>query len=336
MCRSARAFVAIVFHEIGLFEFAYWRIARALISNWYTSLFPFDSPVSNRGGAISGARRIAITGPEAAQTEHDPKSDQSKTALVIGGSRGIGAHVAVGLAQIGFAVVLTYHRHEKRAERVRTAIIEAGGTAQVIQGDISDSESCDSMLAELTQLGISPICLVLSASGGLEPHQDDDYAVRINTEAPARILQRCLPLIVPGGTVVYLTSHEAHFYSETEVYPPYRQVAITKKRGEVALLAHCDAAARLAVAINIVSADLVEDSTTAKLLEMSGKGLIKFRRDMVGHLPSSAEVAAHVVERCVDPGPNGSVSYIWEPDPYYTRRACAEEFEQPIKVLESQ
>jgi NAD(P)-dependent dehydrogenase (short-subunit alcohol dehydrogenase family) len=277
-----------------------------------------------------------ITGPEAARMGPDPKSDQSKIALVIGGSRGIGAHVAIGLAQIGFTVVLTYHRHQERAERVRSAIVEAGGTAYVLQADISDPVSCDGIVAGVTQLGFTLGCLVLSASGGLEANQDDGYAARINTEAPARILRHCLPIMAPGGTAIYLTSHEAHFFSEADVYPKYREVALTKKRGEIALLAHCNTASRAAVTINIVSADLVEDSTTAKLLEMSGRGLIKSRRDMVGHLPSSAEVATHVVERCVDPGPNGSVSYIWEPDLYYTQRTCTMDLEHSTKVLEAQ
>ncbi|MEA3536547.1 SDR family oxidoreductase [Rhizobium sp. CC-YZS058] len=63
-----------------------------------------------------------------------------KVLLVTGGSRGIGASVALKAAARDWAVVINYARDREAAETVAAAINEAGGSALTVPGDISREE----------------------------------------------------------------------------------------------------------------------------------------------------------------------------------------------------
>ena len=65
-----------------------------------------------------------------------------KTALVTGGSRGIGSAIALGLGK-NFHVVVGYANSEDKANNVVKEIVAAGGSASTVQIDISNAESVD-------------------------------------------------------------------------------------------------------------------------------------------------------------------------------------------------
>lgn len=76
---------------------------------------------------------------------------QNKVALVTGASRGIGARTAVELAKAGCQVAVNYHRSAAQSHRVLQEIWDVGGTAAAFQGDVSDPESCRSMVEQVIQ-----------------------------------------------------------------------------------------------------------------------------------------------------------------------------------------
>ena len=61
--------------------------------------------------------------------------------LVTGSSRGIGAQIAKGLAAQGLKVWVNYRSGETEAEAVKSEIIAAGGSAEVIGFDVADEEA---------------------------------------------------------------------------------------------------------------------------------------------------------------------------------------------------
>ena len=63
------------------------------------------------------------------------------TALVTGGSRGIGRAIAVTLAAAGLQVYLTYVSKPDEAEQTVSAIEQAGGTARAFRVDVADAAS---------------------------------------------------------------------------------------------------------------------------------------------------------------------------------------------------
>ena len=64
----------------------------------------------------------------------------NKKVLITGSSRGIGAEIARKMANLGAEVTLNYAHSQARAEKVQNEIETAGGTAHVIQADVSDFE----------------------------------------------------------------------------------------------------------------------------------------------------------------------------------------------------
>lgn len=74
---------------------------------------------------------------------------QDQIALVTGASSGIGAAVAIALAQAGAKVCVNYARSSQGAEAVVSQIIAAGGTATAIQADVSQENQVLRMFEQL-------------------------------------------------------------------------------------------------------------------------------------------------------------------------------------------
>jgi len=73
---------------------------------------------------------------------------KGSTALVTGAGSGIGAAVAIGLAQAGAHVVVHYNHNEEGAKKVKQAIEELGGTADLIAADLTDTAESDRLVKE--------------------------------------------------------------------------------------------------------------------------------------------------------------------------------------------
>lgn len=70
---------------------------------------------------------------------------QSKTAVVTGASKGIGAGIALELASAGATVVVNYASDKSGAEAIARSITSGGGRAMAIQGDVANSTDVSRM-----------------------------------------------------------------------------------------------------------------------------------------------------------------------------------------------
>ncbi|MCL4543020.1 MAG: SDR family oxidoreductase [Chloroflexi bacterium] len=238
-------------------------------------------------------------------------------ALVTGASRGIGAAVAQRFAQRGVDVVLNYREKAQRAEVVAAAIRSTGSAALPIQADITDEGAVAAMFQQVgKQLG-SLHYLILNASGGLEQGVPGGYALRLNRDAQVRAVELALPLLRPGGRIVFVTSHFAHFYGQKPVLAAYAPVAASKHAGEAALREQIPELATRGLSLVVVSGDLIEGTITPRLLQRASPGLIEARRQEAGWLPTIDDFAAAIVAAAMNPAlASGTTIYVgsteWE------------------------
>ena len=68
---------------------------------------------------------------------------KDRTALVTGGSRGIGRAISVALASAGSKVFVNYSANLQAAEETVTLCKSAGGDAEAVQFDIAQTEAVD-------------------------------------------------------------------------------------------------------------------------------------------------------------------------------------------------
>ena len=75
---------------------------------------------------------------------------EGKTALVTGGSRGIGRAICLELAASGATVLVNYHSNAGAAEEVVAAIEASGGAAIALQADVKCAEQVSSLFEQAT------------------------------------------------------------------------------------------------------------------------------------------------------------------------------------------
>ena len=110
---------------------------------------------------------------------------EGKVALVTGGSRGIGRAVAIRLAEEGAKIAVNYAGNQAAAEEVKTVIEQRGGTALLVQADVSDSTAAADMVArvheELGGLDILVNNAGITRDTLLVRMKDEDFDAVINT-----------------------------------------------------------------------------------------------------------------------------------------------------------
>lgn len=147
-----------------------------------------------------------------------PHSLVGKTALVTGGSRGIGRAVAERLAQEGATVALTYNASKAGADEVVAAIEKAGGHAFALHADLGDAEAIPALFekldSELTERDGSKALDILvnnagnSGWGGLADATPDAWNTMfaVHARAPFFVVQSALSRLADGGRIINTSS----------------------------------------------------------------------------------------------------------------------------------
>lgn len=138
------------------------------------------------------------------------------TAVVIGGSSGIGSDLAGVLVEEGCDVAVTYKSSPERAEQAATVVRDRGGRAWVAPLDLSTPEAArrDGLALAESLDGID-IVVLCAGRNIITPYHDInpeewDAVMNANLSGPFFGLQALTPAIREGGTVVTVASVAAH------------------------------------------------------------------------------------------------------------------------------
>lgn len=136
-----------------------------------------------------------------------------KSAVVTGGSRGIGRAIALGLAQAGADVALTYRERRGEAEKIVGEIEKLGRRAIALQMDVADRASVEAAARDARALGA--ISILVNNAGINMPTDFDkvsdsdwDSILATNLKGPFICAQTFLPLIAQagGGAIIHIGS----------------------------------------------------------------------------------------------------------------------------------
>lgn len=89
---------------------------------------------------------------------------EGKTALVTGGSRGIGRAIALELAARGANVTINFHENRTAADEVASAIAALGRVCEVVQADVGNPLEADSLVARAIE-ALGSLDIVVSNAG---------------------------------------------------------------------------------------------------------------------------------------------------------------------------
>jgi 3-oxoacyl-[acyl-carrier protein] reductase len=144
---------------------------------------------------------------------------KDKVVLLTGGSGGIGRPLARAFAREGARVALTYLSRAENARTVAAEIEAAGGQALPVRLDLTDRQSADQAVAEITKKwgGIDVLVLNASASGGpsnlrasFEEVTAEQWlpSLRTEIEGAFHTVQATLPAMKPrgAGRIVFMSA----------------------------------------------------------------------------------------------------------------------------------
>lgn len=142
----------------------------------------------------------------------------TKTALVTGGSRGLGRNMVLALAKKGIDVVLTYNSNKEAADKVVGEVQSLGGNAAAFQLDTSDTKQFDLFIKQVAEHlqrknGSANFDYLINNAGTAlyAPVQDVTEAqlndiFNIHYKGVFFLTQKALPFINDGGGIINISS----------------------------------------------------------------------------------------------------------------------------------
>ena len=140
------------------------------------------------------------------------KKLEGKTALITGGSRGIGAAIAKHLASDGAKVVITYTKGGDAAASVVKGIEGAGGKAMAIQADATDPGAVNAAV-EKTVATFGQLDVLVNNAGTAIPKRFEDATLEeldrlidLNIRGTFIATQAVLKHMKNGGRIIMIGS----------------------------------------------------------------------------------------------------------------------------------
>jgi NAD(P)-dependent dehydrogenase (short-subunit alcohol dehydrogenase family) len=133
---------------------------------------------------------------------------ENKIALVTGGSSGIGLATAKRLIADGATVYITGRRQQELDE----AVTAVGGNVTAIRSDVASLSDLDRLYAEIAG-GAGRLDILVANAGILErgaigdiDEESVDRMLSVNIKGTLFTVQKALPLLVDGASIILLSS----------------------------------------------------------------------------------------------------------------------------------
>lgn len=210
-----------------------------------------------------------------------PIMDEKRTAVVTGGSRGIGRAIAVEMAGHGYDVVITYKANDEAAAETLRLIRDAGGSGEALRFDVGNAAETEGQLDELiARLGVIDVLVNnagVTADGlfMMMPRQDWNAVIDTTLHGFYNMTKPILRKMVrqKRGAIVSLSSVSALVGNRGQA-----NYAAAKAGLIAASRALASEVARLGVRVNVVAPGLIETDMIKGLPMENVKQMIPMAR----------------------------------------------------------
>ncbi|SFS55239.1 SDR family oxidoreductase [Saccharopolyspora flava] len=157
----------------------------------------------------------------------------TRTAIVTGGSRGIGREIVTRLAADGFAVVAGYAGNEELATEAVGEVRESGGRAIAVRADVADERAVAAMF-DAAEAEFGGVDVVAHAAGKMVQSTvadldlaDLDEVYRTNVRGTFAVAQQAARRLRDGGALITFSSSVVAL-----AFPAYSPYTATKRAVE--------------------------------------------------------------------------------------------------------
>jgi len=219
-----------------------------------------------------------------------------KNAVVTGGSRGIGRAIALGLAEAGADVVLTFRENRAEAEKVVQQIQAEGRRALALQMDVTERASVAA--AAKDSRGFGPVSILVNNAGINKPtdfdqvsDEDWDTILATNLRGPFVCAQTFLPLIAEagGGSIVHIGSVSGQYGGPRTAHYAASKAGLISLAQVIARFGAPKGVRSNTVAAGLIASDMAAAGMAAASVQKAAEAIILRR------LGQTREVADAVV-----------------------------------------
>lgn len=185
---------------------------------------------------------------------------EQKAALVTGGTRGIGRAIVLQLAEKGYQIILAnYLQNDFEAEKTQSILKSKGANCALLKANLANLDDIDDMFKEVenqcSRIDAFVHCAALNAFKPLikiKPNQWD-LTLNINTRGFLYSVQKCVPLMPAGGSIVAISS-----LGSTRVIPNYGAMGPAKSALESVVRYLAAELAHQKIRVNAVCGGIIE------------------------------------------------------------------------------
>ena len=219
-----------------------------------------------------------------------------KTAFVTGGSRGIGRAIAVGLAEAGADVAISYRARHDEADIVLAEIERLGRRTIAFQMDVTDRPSVEAAAKDVR--GFGPVSILVNNAGINKPtdfdqvtDEDWDLIVDTNLKGPFICAQMFLPLLKEngGGSIVHIGSVSGQYGGPRTAHYAASKAGLISLAQVIARFGAAHNIRSNTVAAGLIASDMAAAGMAAASVQKAAEGIVLKR------LGTTREVADAVV-----------------------------------------
>lgn len=204
-----------------------------------------------------------------------------KNAVVTGGSRGIGRAIALGVAEAGADVVLTFRENRSEAEKVAKQIESMGRRALALQMDVTQRASVAAAAKDAR--GFGPISILVNNAGINKPtdfdqvsDQDWDTILATNLKGPFVCAQVFLPLLAEagGGSIVHIGSVSGQYGGPRTAHYAASKAGLISLAQVIARFAAPQGVRSNTVAAGLIASDMAAAGMAAASVQKAAESII--------------------------------------------------------------